>query len=1213
MNRILIVTWILFLAGTSAKAQLDTISSRIVLIGDAGELTKGRHPVADAVRRNIKLDAKTMVLYLGDNLYRVGLPDDAFIGYQQAKSVLDSQLSVVDNTPARVIMIPGNHDWNNGGKDGYNSVVRQQYYVDLLGKTNVKYYPENGCPGPVEVSINDDVVLVIMDSQWWIHPFDKPEVESDCPYKTETEILTQLGDIIGRNYKKLLIFACHHPFRTYGLHGGAYGLKQHIFPFTDLYRNAYIPLPVIGSIYPISRSVFGTPQDLRHPAYANMVFQVEEVMKRHPNVIFVHGHDHSLQYIKDSSFNYIVSGSGSKQQRVVKTRKTLYVKSETGFATLEVSKNKNVNVSFYVVAGDSAKMDYTNPVLNFSKLPEVKPDTVLSPLVKYKDTINMPASTRYDKPSGFQKWMLGENYRKEWSTLVNFNVFNLNKEKGGFKILSLGGGKQTSSLRLLDKDGKEWTLRTIDKDPEKAIPENFRNSLAQDIVQDMISASHPYSAIAIPSIANAIDVTVPTPEFFFVPDDPAFGFYRTLFANKVCLLELRDPTRDGSNSRSTAKLLEKMVDDNDHIVSQKDVLRARLLDMVVADFDRHFDQWKWGITDTGKGKLYYPIARDRDQAFFNSDGLLLKVVSRRRLPFLRGFKPDMPAINWLNWSARDFDRIFLNRLDEATWKETIEEVQAKLTDSVLSTSVHRLPDEIFPLNGENIIETLVSRRNVLLKKAMIYYKALADDINIVGSNKPEYFRVSQIDKGLNVTVYGRTKGNDTSFKMYERNFVQGITDEIRLYGLNGNDIFEIDENASSRIKLRIIGGKGNDTFNIKGHVRNFLYDVIDSVNVIKSHSRSKLRLSRDPDVNEFKWVAKQYTQIRFPRIVAGFNTDDGLLLGSGIWRRTYGFRKEPFASDNRLSAMYAPQGGAYQVKYHGEIVNLFGNADLVLNADLVNPTLNNFFGLGNNTVIDKTKPVEYYRTRFNHFSLQAFYRIRYFDKVSVYGGPMFYYYSYNPEDNTGKILTRPSLIGLDSLSVTSNKNYLGAKIGIDINNLNSELFPTRGIHWTTEFSTLSAISKYGGAVTKLTSDMVVYASLNSPARVVAVLRLGGGHIFNRNFEYFQALNLGANNFLRGFRKNRFSGSSLAYASLELRTKLFTSKWYILPGDFGLIAFNDVGRVWLKNESSRRWHDAYGGGIYYVPFNMVIISATMGFSKEEYLFNFSIGTKLNITF
>lgn len=1212
MNRISLLLLIVCMGTISVRAQTDTILSRIVLIGDGGQLTKGKHLVVDAVRRNIPLDEKTLVLYLGDNLYRVGLPDDAYVGYEQAKSVLDSQLSVVENTPARVIMIPGNHDWNNGGKEGYNSIVRQQYYVDLLGKKNVKYYPENGCPGPIEVSLNDEMVLVIMDSQWWIHPYEKPEVDSDCPYKTEQEVLTQINDIISRNYKKLLIFACHHPFRTYGLHGGAYGLKQHIFPFTDLAKNAYIPLPLIGSIYPISRSIFGTPQDLPHPVYSNMVAQVEEVMKAHPNVIFVHGHDHSLQFIKDS-FNYIVSGSGSKRQRVVKSRKTLYVKDEVGFATLEVSKNKNVNVDFYIVNGDSAKKDYTGQVLNFSKLPEIKQDTFLSTAIKYKDTINMPASNRYDQPTKIQKWILGNNYRNEWSTPVNFRVFNLNKEKGGFKILSLGGGKQTRSLKLIDKDEREWTLRTIDKDPEKAIPDNFRNSLAQDIVQDMISASHPYSAAAVPAIANAIKVTVPAPEFFFVPDDPAFGFYRPLFANKVCLLELRDPTKDGSESRSTARLLEKMVDESDHRVEQKDVLRARLLDMVVGDFDRHFDQWKWGITDTGKGKLYYPIARDRDQAFFNSDGILLKVVSRRRLPFLRGFKPHMPAINWLNWSARDFDRIFLNQLDRATWKETINEVQNKLTDSVLSTSVHRLPDEIFPMNGEHIIETLVSRRNVLMQRGMMYYQFLADDINIVGSNKSEYFRVKETEKGLNVSVYERKNRNDTSYRIYERNFVDGETDEIRLYGLNGNDLFEVDDNVSSRIKFRIIGGKGNDTFDIKGNARNFLYDVIDSFNVIKNHSQSKIRLSRKPNVNRFRWVDKQYTQVRFPIVAAGFNTDDGLLLGTALWRRTYGFRKEPFASDNRIAVMYAPQSGAYQLRYHGQVVGLIGNADLVMSGELVNPTLNNFFGLGNNTVIDESKPVEFYRTRFNHIALQAFYRKRFFDKVSIYAGPMFYNYSYNEQDNSGKILTRPSSIGLDSISVATTKNYLGGKIGIDINNLNSELFPTRGIHWTTELSSLSSISKDGGALTKVTSDMAVYASLNIPARLVAVLRLGGGHIFSKNFEYFQALNLGANNFLRGFRKNRFSGSSLAYGSLELRIKLLTSKWYILPGDFGLIAFNDIGRVWMTNETSRRWHNAYGGGVYYVPFNMVIVSATMGFSKEENLFNFSIGTKLNITF
>ena len=65
-----------------------------------------------------------------------------------------------------------------------------------------------------------------------------------------------------QNSKKLIILACHHPFKSNGVHGGFFTLKQHLFPFTDIFHSAYIPLTHIGSIYPIARSVFGTPQDL---------------------------------------------------------------------------------------------------------------------------------------------------------------------------------------------------------------------------------------------------------------------------------------------------------------------------------------------------------------------------------------------------------------------------------------------------------------------------------------------------------------------------------------------------------------------------------------------------------------------------------------------------------------------------------------------------------------------------------------------------------------------------------------------------------------------------------------------------------------------------------------------------------------------------------------------------------------------------------------
>src|SRR5437763_1461679 len=85
--------------------------------------------------------------------------------------------------------------------------------------------PDRGCPRPVEVSLSSDVVLIKIDSQWWLHPNDKPSVESDCPYKSKDEIITQLKDILSKNLNKLVIFACHHPFKSNGIHGGYFGVK----------------------------------------------------------------------------------------------------------------------------------------------------------------------------------------------------------------------------------------------------------------------------------------------------------------------------------------------------------------------------------------------------------------------------------------------------------------------------------------------------------------------------------------------------------------------------------------------------------------------------------------------------------------------------------------------------------------------------------------------------------------------------------------------------------------------------------------------------------------------------------------------------------------------------------------------------------------------------------------------------------------------------
>src|SRR6185295_5920106 len=307
----------------------------------------------------------------------------------------------------------------------------------------------------------------------------------------------------------------------------------------------------------------------------------------------------------------------------------------------------------------------------------------------------------------------------------------------------------------------------------------LRNSFASNIVQDMISAAHPYAPLSIPTLADTLGIVAAAPEFFYVPDDPSLGYYKPFFANKVCMLERRDPGPN-KESMSSFKLFNNMREDNDHTVNQEAVLTARLLDMLVADWDRHLDQWRWTTQDTGQGRTYIPIPRDRDQVFFHSDGLIVRFVSGGRLGFLKGLQNNIPKIDELNTVAKDFDRLFLNHIDENTWTAVATDFEKKLTDQKIAEAVQKLPPEIYAISGQKIIDKLMSRRKVLKKQSVKYYKFLSNEVDVLGSNEAEKFNITSVNDSLKLTVYSYRKHADTNFVMYERIFDQKVTREIRL-------------------------------------------------------------------------------------------------------------------------------------------------------------------------------------------------------------------------------------------------------------------------------------------------------------------------------------------------------------------------------------------------------------------------------------------------
>src|SRR5690606_5115015 len=144
-------------------------------------------------------------------------------------------------------------------------------------------------------------------------------------------------------------------------------------------------------------------------------------------------------------------------------------------------------------------------------------------------------------------------------------------------------------------------------------------------------------ALIIPPLAGAAGIYHTNPQLVYLPDDPRLGIYRSVFAGRLMLFEEHadgdwsDKSFCGNsyNIINTGKALKKIEKDNDNPVDQHFVLRSSLFDMLIGDWDRRHDHWRWASVVEGKQERYRAILGDRDQAFFAIGGLLPRLWRRK--------------------------------------------------------------------------------------------------------------------------------------------------------------------------------------------------------------------------------------------------------------------------------------------------------------------------------------------------------------------------------------------------------------------------------------------------------------------------------------------------------------------------------------------------------------------------------------------------------
>lgn len=1219
--------------GWAAQSLPDAegLSHIVFLIGDTGEPSfDPLEPSFTLLGRELRAAGEnSSVIFLGDNIYPSGLPAEDHPDRPEKEAILNAQLDVVKDHPGGVYFIPGNHDWNRMKAYGLTAVRRQEKYIESYLGDKASFYPNNGCGEPSAIEVNSDLTLILFDSQWWLHDWEtEEEIHQGCSISSREDLATELASLVDKYDDTNILISMHHPILTQGSHGGFFSMKEHLLPLTYLSDEYVLPLPILGSLHAAARYLGITRQDPSHPYYKDLIDAVHEATEHQDNVVIASGHEHNLQYFHQNEKHYVVSGSGCKSSYFKPGFDADFGSSQDGFAKVYYYRDGSVWLEF--IAGEPQKNG--SHIIYRRMLKDAKLKAPQDSNKEFddipkdpRDTVAYVAAPNYEA-GAFKRFWLGRNFRDAWTATVNLPVLDMDTLIGGLYPLRKGGGKQSLAMRLEGSDGKEYVLRGLYKDATLSLPEFAQGSVLQEIYQDQMSMDHPYGAGIIPPLADAVGVYHANPRFYFLPRQPRLGEFNDLFAGKAYLFEERSAKNRedvagfgrSKDIESYRKMLKKTMDEHDHLIDQEHTLRSRLFDMLIGDWDRHDDQWRWATFKEDDRTLYRPVPRDRDHAFLSFRGVLPWLASRK-WSFARQLQPfnhDFYDIRGLNFNARYFDRQYLNEQDRSDWVRIAEEMKQQLSDEDIEEAVRLWPEPLFSLNGEEIISKLKSRRDVLPQVAEKYYRFLAREVDIPGTNDQDYFEVSRLEGGkTRVQVFASNKEREKKEKWYDRTFDRSITKEIRLYGLKKDDTFLVSGESGPNSLLRIIGGTGEDLIqdrsSVKGGKRTRVYDSKTEANRLELGKEAKRLHKEIAYHNRYDRKSFRYPKTT-PLIFPGINIDDGLLMNFGLTRTLQGFRKEPYKTKHQFSGSYAFATKALSLEYAGDFIYRIGKWDLTLEAGYRAPTyVDNFFGLGNNTenLSANVREFDFYRMRYGQIQLRPGLKKR-LGLDAMQFEVQLQYTRTHVERTPGRISASEN----DALSGLSDAafeplHYGGLQMGYYIDKVDHPQFPTRGMRMNITGSWNANLKESGKDYFHFDTDLSVYYHPFSPFPLT--LATHGGYAVNSgDYEFFQANYLGRKTNLRGFRSNRFGGDRYLYANLESRLKLFKINSQVLPSDFGITGFYDIGRVWYAGDEAipdtDTWHEAWGGGVYLFAYELVVVSATVAKSVEQEMFEFRMG-------
>src|SRR5688572_10796937 len=427
--------------------------------------------------------------------------------------------------------------------------------------------------------------------------------------------------------------------------------------------------------------------------------------------------------------------------------------------------------------------------------------------------------------SAFYRKVFGNGYRDVWTVAIEAPVLNLDTFAGGLTAFR-EGGNQSRTLRFRAGNGKIYQFRSTKKFMPRNLPKDLQGTPAGRLVQDQSAAMHPTGHLLISGLQQSTGVLQPIPRLVVLPDHPRLGEFRKDFAGMMGQIEERPEDFDDNKKLNFAgsekvhdatKMLENLEESMEAYLDQRDWLRVRLIDLLTGDTDRGGDQWEFARFDAGDRKVYRPIPKDRDYAFMNSDGLVIRMIAKA-YPKLVLYNERFANLRSYLFMTREFDRIHLNALTWSDWQAVVKDVQTRLTDRAIDDAVLRLPEEHRELSGARLASALRVRRDNLEEYTKRYYNWVNEEVDIFGSDERERADIERhTDGSVTVRIYREGAGGEVAAgsnghhaPAFERRFVPDETSEIRVFLERGNDRAVVRGVTDYTIDVRVIGGEGDD-------------------------------------------------------------------------------------------------------------------------------------------------------------------------------------------------------------------------------------------------------------------------------------------------------------------------------------------------------------------------------------------------------------------